>query len=313
MADATSRDHHYVSRSYLAGFTIDGSRKGRLYETDLVLRVVRPSKPRRVAFRRDFDRIEVEGLPPDAFEKALSTFEGYAVTAIRSICKSDTLRDEDLNYVINYMALLTVRNPRMRDAATAAREYEFKVIMDWVTSDKRRFECQVARAKRSGDIREDLNPSFEAVREAVENEQYGVTVSSDESLRLELACFDGALQSFGSRYWSLVTAKDTAPEFVTCDHPVATIFEDSNARGPIGYAMPNSEVSFPLDARHALVGIFENRRPRHVLGGPELVRAINSRTVTRAYRSVFSRAPVVTVLRSDGLAPYLDAKAEARG
>src|SRR5262245_8634545 len=69
---------------------------------------------------------------------------------------------------------------------------------------------------------------------------------------------DTSLRCLGTRYWSLVTAAVDAPDFVTCDHPVTPIFKDPNRRGPIGYGLPGTEVSFPLNARQALLGVCEN-------------------------------------------------------
>lgn len=307
MADLTW--DHYVSRSYLAGFTVDGRRRGRLFETNVIERVVNPTKPRYVAARPGFDRIDVPGLASDAFEKALSSFESHAIAAIRSICQSDTMGDESLSRALGYAALLLVRNPRMRDGMTRAMELEARIVLDAISSNKRRFEHEVARAKAEGYIRAELPPSLDEIWTTVRQERYRVEVPVALSLQLEMDCFDDAALSLVSRSWTLVTARDDAPDFVTCDHPVSLVWRDPEGGGhaPIGYETPGSELSFPLDARHALVGVFEDPRPPYVLGRPQLIGAINSRTVHQAYRSVYSRTPVVTVLRNRaGLTPLLD-------
>jgi len=65
---------------------------------------------------------------------------------------------------------------------------------------------------------------------------------------------DKALQHLGTRHWTLVTAALDAPDFVTCDHPVAPIFKDPNRRGPIGYGLSETEVSFPLNNKAGAFG-----------------------------------------------------------
>jgi len=113
---------HYVSRGYLAGFTVDGRKRGRLFEADLMDRLVTATKPRYVARRLGFDRIDVPGLSPDAFEKALSGFESRTIQGIRSICQSRTMEDETLSRALAYVALLQVRNPRRARSADAGSD-----------------------------------------------------------------------------------------------------------------------------------------------------------------------------------------------
>ena len=74
-----ARNHHFVPQGYLAGFTDDGTRNGRLFVSDLASGSVFQTKPRNVAAKRDFNRIDTEGQEPDALEQALGEFEGRAV------------------------------------------------------------------------------------------------------------------------------------------------------------------------------------------------------------------------------------------
>lgn len=97
----------------------------------------------------------------------------------------------------------------------------------------------------------------------IEDDQYTIEVSTNESLLLELGAFENTLGLLGSRYWSLVTAATDAPDFVTCDHPVTPAFKDPKRGGTIGYGLPQTEVSFPLNTRQALLGVLEDpRQPR---------------------------------------------------
>lgn len=127
------------------------------------------------------------------------------------------------------------------------------------------------------------------MRQFIHDDQYTVTVSTSESLSLELAGFDNALRLLGSRY------------FMTCDHPVTPLFKDLNRRGPIGYGLPETEVSFPLNTRHAALGVLEDPLAVRIEARASQVAAINSRTVYHAARQVYSKTASVTVLGSGGI------------
>jgi len=297
-----ARNHHFVPQGYLAGFTDCGTRDGQLFVCDLTSGKVFPTRPRNIGAERDFNRIEVDGHDPDALERALGEFEDRAISVIRGIQASGELpADEEFSYVINLMALLVVRNPRFRGNMNQAIDHTVRVMGDWLVSDKRLYERHLAQAKAAGFVSQDTEVSFETMRQFIRDDQYTVTVSTTESLARELGGMDTALQCLGTRYWSLVTAAVDAPDFVTCDHPVTPIFKDPNRRGPIGYGLPGTEVSFPLNARQALLGVCENPLAVSIEANAEQVASINSRTVHHAYRQVYSKTASIVVLTSRGI------------
>ena len=76
-----ARRHHFVPQGYLAGFTNDGTRAGLLTVFDRVSQSIFLAKPRNVAAKRDFNRVDLEGRPPDYLEQAMGEFEGKAISA----------------------------------------------------------------------------------------------------------------------------------------------------------------------------------------------------------------------------------------
>lgn len=148
---------------------------------------------------------------------------------------------------------------------------------------------------------QDSDVSFEDVKKFIHEERYTISVSTTASLSLELANFDKVLHLLGSRYWSLITAADGAPDFVTCDHPVVPVFKDPNRSGPVGYGLPHTEVTFPLNTRQVLLGVFEDPLALKIEARPSQVAAVNSRTVKFAERQVYSKSATVTVLGDKGI------------
>lgn len=300
-----ARRHHVVPQGYLAGFTDNGTPAGVLTVFDRVSESIFPAKPRNVATKRDFNRVDLDGLSPDAVEQALGELEGKAICAIRRLQeRGGCLTDEELSDIVNLMALLVARNPQSRRAMNAAREQTGRIILDMLASDRGMYEHHVAKAKSEGFIPDDADVPFEQAAAFIESDQYRIDVSTTESILGELRVFDSIFETLASRWWSLVIADPEAPELVTCDHPVTVVFKDQSRRGPIGYGLPSTEVSFPLGPRHALVGVLENPLRSQFTARPEEVAALNSRTVYHADRQVYAKSRRAVILQRGGMAEF---------
>jgi hypothetical protein len=70
-----ARNHHYISKCYLKGF-VNNPDKPQLYVVDTRKKEPFITSTDNIGARRDFHRIEIEGLAPDALENALAGFEG---------------------------------------------------------------------------------------------------------------------------------------------------------------------------------------------------------------------------------------------
>jgi hypothetical protein len=298
-----ARRHHYVPQGYLAGFTDRGTRDGQLFVYDLARHLCSPTRPRNVAFERDFNRIEVAGQDPDALERAFGEFEDRAISVIRGIQARDELpADEEFSFVINLMALFVARNPRNRGIMNQAEDHTVRVIGDMLASDKQLYEHHMARAKADGFVPQDCEVSFEAMQQFIRDNQYKVVVPTHTSLVRELRAAEEAVQYLAARSWTLVTAATDAPDFITCDHPVVITFRYPNMRSPVGYGLPWTEMCFPLNTRQALLGVFEEPLPERIEAKTKLVAMINRRTVWHANRQVYSKTASLTILDDDGIA-----------
>ena len=301
-----ARKHHFVPQGYLAGFTDDGTRNGKLTVFDLESQKTFRTTPRNVAAKRDFNRIDIHGLFPDSVERALGDFEGKAISTIRRLQECEgSMTDDELSDIVTLMTLLVTRNPRRRHRMNAARRHGVRVIASMLTSDRLIYESHVARAKRDGFIPKDAHVPFEKVAKFVREDQYTVEISTTENLQQEFGIsFNDIFDTLASRSWSLVIADADAPDFVTCDHPVAVVFKDNGRRGPIGYDLPVTEVSFPLGPRHAVIGVLENPlRPQFTYRAEE-VAALNSRTEYHADRQVYAKSRRALILERGGIAKF---------
>jgi hypothetical protein len=112
----TARRHHFIPQFYLKGFTVDRKKKRQLAVFDGKDRKAFIAAIDNVALERDFNRVEVEGLEPDAFENAVAAFEAEIAPALdRIIATQSNESEDDRITLVNLIGALALRNPRLRE------------------------------------------------------------------------------------------------------------------------------------------------------------------------------------------------------
>lgn len=285
---STARRHHYLPQVYLAGFTDTGKKDGQFHVLDICSETCFPTSPKNVAVERDFNRVDVEGKPPDVVEKALSPFEERAGQAIRNVNRMQTFpNDEDFNWIIHLLCLIAVRNPQLRKSFNRSRELAIRVIEDLLVSDEKIWAHHLRKAQEAGYVRE-TSISFEEFKRSIKEAEYQIEFLPEGNLRVELRTFDKILQILGRRIWSLLVAPSSGPDFICSDHPVALTWKNSANRGPIGYGLKNTEVFFPLGPKTGFYGVYEEPLRTVVHVKPAQVAMMNTRVAQSAERHVFS-------------------------
>ena len=84
----TARKHHYLSQCYLKGFAQLEGKNWQTWVLDLKEKRQFRTNIENVAAIRDFNRIDVEGLPPDAIEQAMSSLETRFAETFTEMAKS---------------------------------------------------------------------------------------------------------------------------------------------------------------------------------------------------------------------------------
>jgi hypothetical protein len=284
---STARRHHYLPQVYLAGFTDTGTKDGQFHVCDIYSGNRFRTSPKNVAAERDFNRVDVEGKPPDVVEKALSPFEEQAGQAIRNVNRMQTFpNDEDFNWIINLLCLIAVRNPQLRKSFNRSRELEIRVIEDLLVSDEKIWAHHLKKAQAAGYVGE-TSISFEEFKRSIKEGEYQIEFAPVGNLRVEFNTFDKILQLLGQRIWSLFIAPTTGPDFICSNHPVALTWKSSANQGPIGYGLKNTEIFFPLGPKTGFYGVYEEPLPTIVHMKPAQVAMMNTRVAQTAERHVF--------------------------
>ncbi len=279
LTEQVSRKHHFISKFYLARFTDTGTRNGRLCVLDLTANQFFRQKPKHVAYELDFNRVEITGQPPDVLETFFGKLEGKTSSVIQEICSEQQIPgDNEFSYVLNLIALFAIRNPTMRRSMTIARQHEYRLLLDLLQSDKKLYDQHIRQARDGGFISENLDVPFERFRTG----KYRFEIPPQVHTHTELSAFENILASVSSRYWSLLIAKDDAPDFITCDNPVSLAYK---------------QTVFPLDIRHALIGDQDHPGPHAVTVDAVAVAEVNLRMLTLADRQVYSRSDEIAFLK----------------
>jgi hypothetical protein len=101
---AAPRKHHFVPQFYLRGFV---GKEDQLFVIDRPSRRTFRTAPKNVAAERDFNRIDVAGMDPNAIEKALAEFEGKVAPALERVKTAKSLDNKkDRDAVMNLICTL---------------------------------------------------------------------------------------------------------------------------------------------------------------------------------------------------------------
>ncbi len=293
----TARRHHYVPQCYLNGFVAD-RKKPKLFVVDLETRSSFETAPANVAAERDFHTVDVEGHAPDALENAFSDFETRLDQALKRIVAARSIsNDDDRALVFELMAVMAVKNPRLRENFSSMRAHTAKMIMDLAISTPERWAAQMRAAKKDGFLAADAEMDYERMRAFLESGEYEIKTLTMEHLRVELLTVEKVMPHIAGRKWMLFRAPPGS-SFSTSDHPVSLMWADPRERGrmpPPGFGLTKTQVLFPLSRELAMIGAFEMRDEERDTDALHVAQ-INGSTFLHCKRQVYGQ---------DGGFPYI--------
>lgn len=294
-----SRKHHYLPQSYLAAFTNTKTKGGLFYVFDVTNGKHFQTSTKNVAAKRDFNKINIEGMPPDILENKFSTFEEEVAKAIQYININLTFPDDEkFISIINMICLIALRNPRLRSSFNRSRESVIRIVADMLVSSKETYHRHLEKAKSNGYIGE-TDVSFEEMKKFITDGTYALEFPPEENIRIEFHTFDSVLKLLEQRFWSLLVAPDPGPTFICSDHPVTLVAKPKNEHTLLGYGQSNTVVIFPIGQRTCFYGAFEDKLPRVKGIDPVNVAAINSIILDNAESHIFSTTNIFYLLDRD--------------
>ncbi len=261
---STPRRLHYVSASYLGGFTSEGGRDGHLHVLDTTTGAWRPSRPNNEAHERDAFRLESPAPDPLALENWFRRIEDAALPVIAAIRSSATMPERhERSALIAFMAIHSLRVPGHMQAMGDGL-HRLGRTMAWFGAEN------------------------QEQRNAIEDDAFEFGLVQNSRMDMMLAPFTPVVRSLRQRSWTVLVARADAPEFVTSDHPVTPVYDHAGSgwmpAPQVG--MGGTEVTFPIGRRHALLGVWRDARASLDVG-EDVVGTVNLRTLKRATRWVY--------------------------
>ena len=291
MEQKEARRHHHIPQFYLRGFATGSGKKTRVQVASLRAQRWFEAHPKNIGVEKDFLRFDAEGVEPDALEKAMSGMESQVAEAIRNVEATEKFEGEDRVYILNFIALLAVRSPQMRENWRQAQDRLCRMMMDMSLATKERWEGQMQQMRNAGrEVKEDV--TYEQMKEFHDKGEYDITVNREWHIRMEFEVFQTVLNCLADRSWSLYVTNEKLGPFVTSDRPVIISWKYPEKvpvmmRKSPGYGMKDTEVYFPITKRLALVGEFDG--PEETFSAlPSVVSIGNVQMIEWAFEQLYT-------------------------
>jgi hypothetical protein len=276
---------HYVPQYYLRGF-IDARKQ--LYVVDRPRGKFFRVPTKKVGGELYFNLINVGGIDPFAVEKALSELEGIVAPALERVKATKSLTNaNDRSAVMNLIASVTLRNPKQRGVVGEIVNQAGQRAAAEGLSTRKKFDEYISAMKAQG---KEVRETYEQVKELVANTPGTFRPTQEFSILTELRFHDPLVRLYEGRKWQLVVASVDSGGFVTSDHPVCLRWSDGQDHGNLspGFAVPGTEVLFPISPQLTLRGTFE--------GGENVIKAdtstvagINSMLISNAHNQIYAQ------------------------
>jgi hypothetical protein len=300
-----ARKHHILPECYLKGFAKHRD-KPKLYVLDATQQRHFHSAPTNLAAERDFNRVNLAGVAPDALENAYSRFESELAPALeRTIVNRGFIHDADRNLVINLICMTAFRNPRLRESTRDFRERTLKLKFDLLTATPERWQTHLKRMREKGVDASIPELNYEELRKIVEEDKLNIDLPNEYHIKNELTWFEKMLPILLARKWSLLRAPRNTSGYVTSDHPVCLMFSNPRHRGGFyspGFGLAGTDVLFPISKELALAGTFEGEEREFDLNDFG-VAAFNGCIISYARRQVYAQDGEFLYVMSEGGKP----------
>lgn len=286
---ATKANHHFIPQFYLRGFADGIGRKAKVFTFDSETKSTFTTLVRNVGSRRHFFRVEAEGVDPNAVEDAMSEIESEFAVHLSEVIEVRAFpTPEHFNSIMNILANISVRNPRLRGLMEGFHKEVAGRIMSIALSTEDIWESQMRQMREAGyPAKDDL--TYEDLKRFNDSKEYDIIIDQTHLIGMEFKMLDPVLECSARRNWSFVSAPEGC-QFICSDDPVVLSWIDGSNKGPYppGHGLKGTMVLFPLCSDLLLVGAFEEL-PEQLLYAPDQVVAANTHIARYSTKQLYAR------------------------
>jgi hypothetical protein len=285
--EASAKIQHYVPQYYLRGFV---NERKQLYVVDRPRAKFFRAPTNKVGGELYFNLVAIKGVNPFAVEEALNELEDKVAPVLEKVIAAQSLRDEnDRSAILNLIASVTLRNPKQRTVVSEIYREAGQLAAGSGLQTKEKYAEYVAAMKAEGTTA----PAYEEMKVWFEKEPKlfkPPPPPQEFNILIELQFHDHLVKLYDNRKWQMLIASDDSGGFVTSDHPVCLRWADGQDHDNIspGFAVPGTEVIFPLSPKLALRGRFDGEE-NVTKADKETVATINSLLISNCHNQVYGR------------------------
>ncbi|HEY5177184.1 MAG TPA: DUF4238 domain-containing protein [Terriglobales bacterium] len=243
---------HFVTASYLAGFTLDGRRDSQLYvyerNSDRTFRTV----PDKVAKRRNYYSVpKRDGGTDDGIDEMLTALEGQAMPALRKLLLKDynlsTFERALLAYLIAFQEFRTPwARSNFQKLQLELSEHLFHASANAPGYMERVLQELKAEGESDGSV------SADQIRDALKDQRIKLVAQPHAGIDSMVWTSQTIGNVYTQMLWTVLHSRER--EFLTSDTPV--VRRDPGFKGGFyggGLMSPTAQVWFPLSKSACLV------------------------------------------------------------
>lgn len=278
--------HHYISKFYLKNFTKSGDSKQTLFAYDKVKNKYFKSNPKDICYIRNFNKISFQGKEY-IVETEQAKVEGVLAISFKEIIETKNYpNDEQLIHILNFVALVSLRNPKTRAIFDKLYIDIADRFMSMTMQSEKKYKDQCLQAEIK---EEDILPYEEQKKFTEDKSRYTLEVNQEVHIKSEIKAIEELVNILYQRNWYLIVSDETIGEFITSDYPVSIApLNKSDNLQHLGFGMKNTEVCFPISKYLAFVGVFEDNEQKKFIATKDIINKINKATYDFANKQVFS-------------------------
>lgn len=287
--------HHFVPRSYLAGFTDNGQKDGEIWQHSIDCADAFPTTTNEVAYQNHLYRFEGTDVDPDVFEDTLAEIQDDSMPIIKDIQEERKLPDKETNeynQLMFFLGLLEARNPQTKSTIEDTLSEIGDKTLRMITSSKETWEQTISQAKQDDVFGAGVSPErfdHEKMKESAEKSEIEGSLPQNAFLRIILEKAKITSHALSERKWILCDAGELQEEFITSDWPVSFYQENRSFYGPHPMSS-KTNVVIPITKSLALYSNnkIEAEENTTIATNPRTVAVFNSITLRKTMRFAYS-------------------------
>lgn len=281
----TPHKHHFVPKSYLAGFCRENSDRFALF--DRARGVFRDrQRPAEVAHIRDYYAFPTaDGETSFEVERALGDIESKALPVIRKIDEQAAITNEDRQALALYVAFQHTRTPVFQHTVEGMGTHLLRRIAEMAHG-----RDELNTAGIAAELGDGSKESSEQIAEL--GRKLGIAINRAASLRMMLSMAPEIAKVLYDMNWLIARRPDDKASFITTDSPFCLVPGPNSVPDPflgIGIKTPGILKVMPLSQSSVLVmmepglGLFSRTLTR------DEVRETNHAIAQQCQNFIFSR------------------------